>query len=71
MKRNHLLMIMIAVTIASYMLTGWLSEVFFGVDLPLIGQVGVEPLSGITEFGVLIGGSSVIIIYLILGRKTK
>ena len=71
MKQNRLILVMVATLFASYLLSGMMFDWFFGVSLPIVGSVGVEPFGFLRDFGVLIGGSVIIIVYLMCGRKTK
>ena len=71
MKRSHLILIMVAVIAFSYWLIDFTSSYFIGVDVPFVGPVGVEPFSFLADFGVIVGGSVVVFVYILFGRNTK
>jgi len=70
MNRTQLALIMIGFTVATYLGAEYVFNIFWGWDNPWF-PIGVEPFDYLRDYGVLIGGFGVTLVYFILKGRLK
>jgi len=71
MTRTRLLAILLASVFVFWYLFEWIFGMFFGVEYPIIGKIGITPFSWLRAYGVLIGGVFAIIVFMMLDKRRK
>jgi len=71
MKRNHMILLVLVVVGVFWYVSGRFFDIFFGINFPIIGPIGIEPFAFLREYGVLIGGVFAVFLFVMIQQRRK